>query len=92
MRSGCESLAIHISIQDPQNDQSEKVIANIEHLYVKTIDHTRSDDSRPVRPSFVTDTKGGYLLVSRLTAIEAATGETALDEPLESLIDFVRKI
>ena len=92
MRSGCESLAIHTSIQDPQNDQSEKVIANVEHSHVETIDHTRGDDSRPVRPSFVADTEGGHLLVSRLAAIEAATGETALDEPPESLIDFVRKI
>jgi hypothetical protein len=62
------------------------------HLHAEDIDHTRSDDSRPVRPRFVADTKGGYLLVSRLAAIEAATGETALDEPPESLIDFVRKI
>jgi hypothetical protein len=30
--------------------------------------------------------------MSRLTAIRAAAGETALDEPPESLIDFVRKI
>lgn len=64
----------------------------MEHSHVKTIDHTCSDDSRPVRPSFVTDTKGGHLLVLRLTTIEAATSEMALDEPLESLIDFVRKI
>ena len=64
----------------------------MEHSYVETIDHTRSDDSRPVRPSFVTDTKGGYLLVLRLAAIKAATSETALDEPPESIIDFVRKI
>jgi hypothetical protein len=77
MRSGCESLTIYTSIQDPQNDQSEKVITNVEHLHVETIDHTRSDDSRPVRPSFVTDTKGGHLLVLRLAAIEAATSDTA---------------
>jgi hypothetical protein len=30
--------------------------------------------------------------MSRLTAIRAAAGEMALDEPPESLIDFVRKI
>jgi hypothetical protein len=30
--------------------------------------------------------------VSRLTTIRAAASETALDEPPESLIDFVRKI
>jgi hypothetical protein len=64
----------------------------VEHSPIETIDHTRSNDSRPVRPSFVADTKGGHLLVSRLAAIEAATSETALDEPPESLIDFVRKI
>jgi hypothetical protein len=62
------------------------------HLYVKDIDHTRSNDSRPVRPRFVTNTKGGYLLVSRLTTIGAAASETVLDEPPESLIDIVRKI
>ena len=30
--------------------------------------------------------------MSRLTAIEAAASETVLDEPPESLIDFVRKV
>jgi uncharacterized protein YfdQ (DUF2303 family) len=64
----------------------------VEHSHVETIDHTCSDDSRPVRPSFVADTEGSHLLVLRLATIEAATSETALDEPLESLIDFVRKI
>jgi len=64
----------------------------MEHSHVETIDHTRGDDSRPVRPSFVADTEGGHLLVSRLATIKAATGETALDEPPESMIDFVRKI
>jgi hypothetical protein len=62
------------------------------HSHVEDIDHTRSNDSRPVRPRFVADTEGGHLLVSRLAAIRAAAGETALDEPPESLIDFVRKI
>ena len=68
------------------------MIANVEHSHVETIDYTCSDASRPIRPGFVADTKGGYLLVLRLTAIEAATSETALDEPPESLIDFVRKV
>ena len=68
------------------------MIANIEYSHVKTIDHTRSNDSRPICLSFVTNTKGGYLLVLRLTTIKAATSETALDEPLELLIDFVQKI
>jgi hypothetical protein len=68
------------------------VIANVEHLHVETIDHTYSNDSRPVRPSFVANTEGGHLLMLRLAAIEAATSETALDEPPESLIDFMRKI
>jgi hypothetical protein len=68
------------------------VIASVIHSHVENIDHTRSNDSRPVRPRFVANTKGGYLLVSRLTAIRAAASETALDEPPESLIDFVRKI
>jgi plasmid maintenance system killer protein len=62
------------------------------HSHAKNINHTRSDDSRCVRPRFVANTEGGYLLVSRLTAIKAATGETALGEPPESLIDFVREI
>jgi hypothetical protein len=62
------------------------------YLHVEDIDYTYSNDSRPVRPRFVTDTKGGYLLVLRLTAIRAATSETVLDKPLESLIDFVCKI
>jgi hypothetical protein len=62
------------------------------HSHVKDIDHTRSNDSRPVRPRFVANTEGGYLLVSRLTTIGAAASETALDKPPESLIDFVRKI
>jgi hypothetical protein len=92
IRSGCDSHAISTSTQDPQINQSEKVIASVFHLHAKDIDHTRSDDSRPVRPRFVTNTEGGYLLVSRLATIEAATSETALDEPPESLIDFVRKI
>jgi hypothetical protein len=92
MRSGCNSHAIRTSTQDPQIDHSKKVIASVVHSHVKDIDHTRSNDSRPVRPRFVTNTKGGYLLVSRLTTIGAAAGETALDEPPESLIDFVRKI
>jgi hypothetical protein len=92
MRSGCDSYAIRTSTQDPQIDHSEKVIASVVHLHVEDIDHTRSNDSRPVRPRFVTDTEGGHLLVSRLAAIRAATSETALDEPPESLIDFVRKI
>ena len=64
----------------------------MEYLHVKTIDYTRGDDSRPVRPSFVANTKGGHLLVTRLAAIKAATGETVLDEPPELIIDFVRKI
>jgi len=64
----------------------------MEHSHVETIDHTRGDDSRPVRPSFVANTEGGYLLVSRLATIKAATSETALDKPPESIIDFVRKI
>jgi hypothetical protein len=92
MRSGCDSLAIRTSTQDPQNDQSEKVIANVIHLHVKNIDYTRSDDSRPVRPRFVANTEGGHLLVSRLAAVQAAEGETALEEPPELLIDFVREI
>jgi hypothetical protein len=92
MRSGCDSHAIRTSTQDPQIDQSEKVIASVFHSHAEDIDHTRSDDSRPVRPRFVADTEGGHLLVSRLAAVEAATGETALDEPPESLIDFVREI
>jgi hypothetical protein len=92
MQSGCNSHAIRISTQDPQIDHSEKVIASVVHSHIKDIDHTRSNDSRPVRPRFVTNTKGGYLLVSRLAAIEAAASETALDKPPESLIDFVRKV
>jgi hypothetical protein len=68
------------------------VIASVVHLHVKDIDHTRSNDLRPVRLSFVTNTKGGYLLVLRLTTIKVATSETVLDEPPESLIDFVREI
>jgi hypothetical protein len=92
MRSGCDSHAIRTSTQDPQIDHSEKVITSMVHSHVKDIDHTYSNDLRPVCPRFVTNTKGGYLLVSRLTTIRAATSETALDEPLESLIDFVRKI
>jgi hypothetical protein len=62
------------------------------HSYAENIDHTRSDDSRCARPRFVTDTEGGHLLVSRLAAIKAATSETALGEPPESLIDFAREI
>jgi hypothetical protein len=62
------------------------------HSYIKDINHTYSNDLRPVRPRFVTNTEGGYLLVLRLAAIRAAASETALDEPSESLIDFVRKI
>jgi hypothetical protein len=62
------------------------------HSHIEDIDHTCSNDSRPVRPRFVADTEGGYLLVSRLTTIRAAASEMALDEPPESLIDFVRKI
>jgi hypothetical protein len=68
------------------------VITSVVHSHVKDIDHTRSNDLRLVRLSFVTDTKGGYLLVLRLTAIKAAASETVLDEPPESLIDFVREI
>ena len=92
MRSRYDSHAIRTSTQDPQIDHSEKVIASVVHSHVEDIDHTRSNDSRPVRPRFVADTEGGHLLVSRLAAIEAAAGETALDEPPESLIDFVRKV
>jgi hypothetical protein len=92
MQSRCDSYAIRTSTQDPQIDHSEKVITSVVHSYVKDIDHTCSNDSRPVRPRFVADTEGGYLLVSRLAAIRAAASETALDEPLESLIDFVHKI
>ena len=68
------------------------MITNVEHLHVKTIDYTRSNDSRPICPSFVTNTKDGYLLVLRLTTIEAVTSETVLDEPPELLINFVQKI
>jgi hypothetical protein len=68
------------------------VIASVVHSYIKDINHTYSNDSRPVRPRFVADTEGGYLLVLRLATIWAAASETALDEPSESLIDFVRKI
>jgi hypothetical protein len=92
MRSRYDSYAIRTSTQDPQIDHSKKVIASVVYLYVKDIDYTCSNDSRPVRPRFVANTKGGHLLVSRLAAIGAAASETALDEPLESLIDFVRKI
>ena len=92
MRSGCDSHAIRTSIQDPQIDQPEKAIASVFHSHAENINHTRGDDSRCVRPRFVADTEGGHLLVSRFAAIKAATGETALGEPPESLIDFVREI
>ena len=67
-------------------------MTSIVHSHIKDIDYTRSNDSRPVRPRFVTNTKGGYLLLSHLAAIEAAATETALDKPPELLIDFVCKV
>ena len=68
------------------------MITNIEYLHIKTINHTRSNNLRPICLSFVTNTKGGYLLILRLTTIEVATSETVLDKPSELLINFVRKI
>jgi hypothetical protein len=52
--------------------------------YTKTIDYTYGDDSRPIRPRFIANTKGGYLLILRLATIEVAVGETVLDKPPES--------
>ena len=68
------------------------MIASMFNSHTETIDYTHGDDSRPIRPRFIANTEGGHLLVSRLATTEAAAGETALDEPPESLIDFVRKI
>jgi hypothetical protein len=92
MQSRYDSHAICTSTQDPQIDHSEKVIASMVYLHIEDIDYTRSNNSRPICLRFVANTKGGYLLISRLTAIKAATSKTALDEPLESLIDFMRKV